>query len=294
MKIGTHNGKFHADDAFACAALTMLFPDAEIIRTRDLDLLAECDFRVDVGDKYDPSTHDYDHHQEGGAGTRGNGIKYSAFGLVWKHLGGEICLSAETARMIDKRLVVGIDANDNGQKLIEFYKPEDFPNDLSFVIGDFNSTWEEEPNEDERFLQALAFARDLLRREMAQTRAMVSARSLVRAAVRGAADPRVVMLERFVPWKLILVKETEALYVIYQGSEGLWRVEGVTKLMSGFDTRKPLPAAWAGKKDEEFAALTGVPDATFCHNECFFCGARSRDGALTLAKLALDAPIDET
>ena len=35
MVIVTHNGKFHADDAWATAVLFVLFPDSELIRTRD-------------------------------------------------------------------------------------------------------------------------------------------------------------------------------------------------------------------------------------------------------------------
>lgn len=37
--------------------------DAEIIRTRDPALLAECDIVVDVGGEFDPKRHRYDHHQ---------------------------------------------------------------------------------------------------------------------------------------------------------------------------------------------------------------------------------------
>lgn len=37
--------------------------DAEIIRTRDPALLAECDIVVDVGGEFDPKKHRYDHHQ---------------------------------------------------------------------------------------------------------------------------------------------------------------------------------------------------------------------------------------
>lgn len=44
--------------------LLFLFPqDAEIVRTRDPALLAECDIVVDVGGEFDPKRHRYDHHQ---------------------------------------------------------------------------------------------------------------------------------------------------------------------------------------------------------------------------------------
>ena len=37
--------------------------DAEVVRTRDPQRLAQCDVVVDVGGEYDPERHRYDHHQ---------------------------------------------------------------------------------------------------------------------------------------------------------------------------------------------------------------------------------------
>ena len=38
--------------------------DAEIKRSRDPAVLADCDLVVDVGGVYDPTIHRYDHHQK--------------------------------------------------------------------------------------------------------------------------------------------------------------------------------------------------------------------------------------
>lgn len=45
LKIGTHDGKFHCDEALACAMLKFLpkWKDAAIVRTRDAAALAACD-----------------------------------------------------------------------------------------------------------------------------------------------------------------------------------------------------------------------------------------------------------
>lgn len=55
MKIGTHNGAFHCDEALACAILKALpqYKEAEIIRTRDQAVLDTCDIVVDVGGVFD-------------------------------------------------------------------------------------------------------------------------------------------------------------------------------------------------------------------------------------------------
>ena len=51
--------------------------------------------------------------------------------------------------------------------------------------------------------------------------------------------------------------------------------------------RADLPEAWAGLRDAELAAVTGVPDAGFCHNGRFIASARSYEGIRAMAALAL-------
>ena len=72
MKIATHNGAFHADDAFSVAALLRVYPGADVVRTRDAGTLAACDLRVDVGGADCPETGDFDHHQRDRKSTRLN------------------------------------------------------------------------------------------------------------------------------------------------------------------------------------------------------------------------------
>jgi uncharacterized UPF0160 family protein len=50
-----------------------------------------------------------------------------------------------------------------------------------------------------------------------------------------------------------------------------------------------LPAAWAGLRDDALASVTGVADATFCHNGRFIAAVKSYQGARALASLALQA-----
>src|SRR3989344_7590830 len=119
----THNGSFHTDDVFACAALSLLLEREkvpfEIIRTRDEGVIAKADYVFDVGGVYDAEQNRFDHHQPGGAGKRENGIEYSSFGLVWRKFGEKLCGSSKVADVVDKKLVQPIDAADNGIDLIE-------------------------------------------------------------------------------------------------------------------------------------------------------------------------------
>jgi uncharacterized UPF0160 family protein len=87
MKIVTHAGSFHLDDLFAIATISLIYPDIEIVRSRDKSEAASADFVVDVGDVNDTEKNRFDHHQEGGAGKREDGTPYASFGLVWKKFG---------------------------------------------------------------------------------------------------------------------------------------------------------------------------------------------------------------
>jgi uncharacterized UPF0160 family protein len=53
--------------------------------------------------------------------------------------------------------------------------------------------------------------------------------------------------------------------------------------------RKNFPAAWAGLRDEELAKVSGVADAQFCHRALFTIAAKSKEGAIKMTQLALNA-----
>jgi uncharacterized UPF0160 family protein len=95
------------------------------------------------------------------------------------------------------------------------------------------------------------------------------------------------------PWhEPVVTGAPEALYVVAPKSDGTWGVQAVPRVLGQFANRKDLPAAWAGLQAAELSALTGVADARFCHTARFLAVAASREGALALAGLALDAPAD--
>ena len=62
VRIGTHSGSFHCDEALGCFLLrqTNGYKDAEIVRTRDESVLSELDIVIDVGGSYDAGAHNAD------------------------------------------------------------------------------------------------------------------------------------------------------------------------------------------------------------------------------------------
>ncbi len=292
MIVATHPGHFHADDVFAVATLGLALGPFELVRTRDKSLLGAADLRVDVGGASNPGSGDFDHHQKGGAGERANGIRYASFGLVWKEHGARLAGGEEAARGVDERLVQGVDANDTGQTITKNLVGDVRPMTVSGLVGAMNPAWDEELDpgqEDARFGEAVAFAREVLVRELAGSAAFHRASRLVREAIERATDPRVVELDRNMPWREAVVSQApDALFVVYPKSDG-WGLQAVPEQLGRFTNRKDLPEAWAGLSDEALVAVTGVPDARFAHSSRFLAAAGSRDGVLALLELALAA-----
>ncbi|MDO8591058.1 MAG: MYG1 family protein [bacterium] len=290
--IVTHDGMFHADDIFAVATLLFVLDTAPvvttIVRTRDEDLIHKADFVVDVGAVYDSEKNRFDHHQVGGAGQRADGIPYASFGLVWKKFGKNIAGSEGVASVVDQNLVASIDADDNG---VETYK-KILADTGPYIIGNYfhniRPTWQEGTEMlDERFLEAVGVARQVLKREVAHSKALVEAENLVRKAYDASSDKRLIVLDAFYPYEKTLATFSEPLFVVFPRLDGSWNVKTIRDDTVSFKNRKDLPEAWAGKHDAELVKVTGVPDAIFCHNSRFVAVAKSKKGAIKLAELAL-------
>ena len=289
----THNGKFHADDILACAVLELVLEkrgeEYEVIRTRDPKIIANADYVFDVGGEYDEERNRYDHHQLGGAGTYDSDIPYASIGLVWKHFGEELCESPEIAGMIEDQIVMPVDADDNGVSLVEL-KSDVAPFRLQEYFYSFRPTWKEGSTDevyDAGFHKCVALAKDLLARQIKIKQDNAGVAELFAADYERAEDKRIIELSESYPWEGVSTEYPDTLFVVYPRQDN-WRVGAVRKERYSFANRKDLPAAWAGLRDVDLQAATGVDDAIFCHNGRFLAVAKSREGAQTLAKLALE------
>ena len=282
--IATHNGNFHADDVFSVAALKSILPPFTLVRTRDLAVIASADIVIDVGGEYDADAGRFDHHQRGGAGARENGIPYSSFGLIWQKYGLEICNgNQEVANSIDIGLVSTIDAIDCGH-VEGIYEGIS----LSQTISMFNPTWQEDSHFDTCFDEAVEFASRVLARFIAAANGGISAKAIVTKAIKDAKDPRVIVLEKYTPWKTTVHKlSEEALYMIYPSETGQWRIQTVPVEPGSFEDKRPLPKTWAGLSDKELQQVSGIDDAMFCHNGLFIAGAKSFESTMKMAAIAL-------
>lgn len=309
MIIATHSGKFHADDVWAVTVLDIVFPGCALQRTRDPEQINAADFAVDVGGVWDPQTGRFDHHQKGFAGARQSGVLYASAGLVWRTHGARcVSLLAKThtgqeltdddarqmAWAIDADLVQYLDMSDTGTAR---NAPGSYG--LSAVVSGFNPTWLDEQEAGSadaadairlrQFRRAMEVVADVLVNQVRYRVGTLLALERVRRA-QPLEDGLLLYIDNgALPWTTVVRNEMpKVLFVISYGiSDDRYMLHTVPATADTFEARADLPKAWAGLQGQELAAVTGVPDAVFCHNNLFIAAAKTYDGALAMARQAL-------
>lgn len=127
----------------------------------------------------------------------------------------------------------------------------------------------------------------------------VVAEAFARGADADAEGGRIMVLRgQAVPWKDHLYTLEEAggsagrvIYVLYPekpAPDAKWRVQCVPLSKDSFQSRRPLPEAWRGFRDEKLDEITGIPGGVFVHAAGFIGGNKTFEGALAMAKKALE------
>ncbi|KAA8498627.1 UPF0160 protein C27H6.8 [Porphyridium purpureum] len=320
-KLGTHDGTFHCDEAFAIYMLRLLdeYKDAEVVRSRDPKVWEGVDVLVDVGAVYDHQAKRYDHHQRGFEeffSLERSEIKLSSAGLVYKHYGRDI-IKAVLPGVRDDALEVlytkvysgfieAIDAIDNGIQMFESTQPARYSmrTDLSSRVGALNQNWNESDEDFDamaRFKQASELAgTEFVACVKYYANVWLPARDIVVLVLNSRfledSSGNILVLEQFCPWKahlfdleeeLAIPAAERPLFVIYADYGKSWRVQAVPETESSFKSRKPLPEAWRGLRDDELSAKSGIPGCIFVHAAGFIGGNVTKEGALEMARQAL-------
>lgn len=288
MLLVTHGANFHQDDLFAVATLLLLFPDLEIKRTRDLEVIKKADFVVDTGGENNPKTNRFDHHQPGGAGHRENGVPYASFGLVWKAYGEKLCGSFEVADVVDKKLVQPIDAADCGYEMYRPTKKGLAPYLFGNAMKSLMPTWRDKESVDDVFMSLIPLTQHILQREIRKAQYFFMDIKEVKETYKKAKDKKIIVLEHPMAWKSILSQKKEPVFVVHpDNNTGEWVLACVIKNPRSHEYRKLLPRSWSGKTKGELQKVTGVKDAEFCHIKRYIAKAWTREGAVAMAKVAL-------
>lgn len=301
QKILTHSGKFHADDVFAIAILKIYFNNKiSVTRSRQLDIVEkfkkEDSILVDVGREYNLEKKIFDHHQEGGAGQRDNGIPYASVGLIWKHYGFDICLkiaknnseiATEIWQSIDDSFISTIDASDTGYE--DYFSTK--TNNSSFTLDKIVNVFMTDYTEDfhkisfKRFWQLVKLAEILIKRVLKINYNSLLIKDIINNFYQKAEDKRIIVLDKGYPWKNFLVEKEEPLFVIFPEIETTnWMIQAVPIEKESMIIRKKFPQNWRGKFGEELEKATEIKGSVFCHSSGFLAVANNLENAILLAK----------
>lgn len=286
----THSGTFHSDEVLATVILEKVLGNITICRTFKVpEELADDVIVYDIGFGM------YDHHQKGGNGARENGVPYAAAGLIWKDFGRQLvadtCNPDLVWNLIDRDLIQGIDATDNGKIPKVDYPAQAMT--FSQAISSFNPNWDSEMSTDDAFAKAVEFAKIVFDNVLANAVSKANAQDIVDEAIESSVN-NIMVLDRFVPWQEFIFssannKASDILFVVFPSNRGGYNWQCVPDALGSFGMRKAVPDEWKGLRDLELQNVTGVATATFCHPEGFIGGATTLEDAIALAKLAADA-----
>ncbi|XP_003702745.2 MYG1 exonuclease [Megachile rotundata] len=320
LKIGTHDGCFHCDEALACFMLKTLpqYKDAVIVRSRDKSILDTCDIVIDVGGEYNPSKHRYDHHMRDFKESLStvvkkpgynSDIKLSSAGLIYCHFGHEIIkhlipqLSNNDVEAVFKQIyntfIKEIDGIDNGIPMFKEEPVYGIVTDLSSRVQFLNVPWNDKTRtSDEQFPKAVELTgQEFLQHLNYAAHVWLPAKIIVQDAIakRFEVDPsgEIIELSQPVPWSEHLFELEKEMnvepllkYMIFKESN--YRIRCVPVKPKSFVARLFLPEAWAGLRNEALETACGVPGAEFVHTIRFTGGHNTREGALMMARKALE------
>ncbi|HYF82298.1 MAG TPA: MYG1 family protein [Clostridia bacterium] len=292
-RVGTHDGRFHADEVMATAILKELY-DLEVVRTRDMGILGSLDIVYDVGDG------EYDHHNIEKK-YRENGTPYAACGLIWRRFGTEVIhskcqeLSLEESvtifQHIDLGIIQGIDAIDNGVRTVINIIPT---MNISTIISGFNPPWDVSISENNQyFSEAVKIGSSVLDNALNEQIAVMKAKAQIIEAYGKRIRQEVLVLDKPYPWTSILNEidiRKEILFVIFP-RDGEFLIQTVRGSGGSYRNRKSLPKSWAGKREHELNEVIGIQDAIFCHPARFIAGAKSFESILKMADIAIREPV---
>lgn len=261
----THGGKFHADDVFCAALLTILNPDIKI--ERGFQVPEDND-----GIVFDIGFGEFDHHQQDRA-VRENGVPYASFGLLWKKF-GTMLVDEDEAKRFDEKFIQSLDLNDNTGS----------ENQIADVINVFNPPWDYAVSSDKAFEEAKDLAYKVLVKEIEHIKSINRAKDLVTNALSKCEDGILVM-PRSAPWKKF-VKEKEVYFVVAPSNRGGYTAQAVPKDEKPNELKIPFPKEWRGVEKESIGKVSGVETLQFCHNSGFLISALTKEDVIKACVIA--------
>lgn len=279
---GTHDGSFHADEVTACALLLVfgLIDREKIVRSREPEILARCEYVCDVGGVYNPAQKRFDHHQLSYKGD------LSSAGMVLLYLKDSGKIDPATYEFFNRSLILGVDAHDTG-KVTTSVGICTFSHVIAnFVPPQYDAS---EAVQHAAFFEALTFVEAHLRRLFERYKYIGACKEEVEEEMRK--NRLYLLFEKPIPWMdsfFELGGKTHPALFIIMPSGNTWKLRAIPpSLEERMQMRLPLPEAWAGLRDEELQRASGIAGAIFCHKGRFISIWQTREDALKALDEAL-------
>ena len=282
IRVGTHNGGFHADEIVAIAMISLVLDvEVEIVRSRDAATLATCDIVVDVAEGT------FDHHR-----SRCDNVSSAASRVLrFLHNTDEV-RDAYPKFFWDSLadVVNNVALQDNGGKMYSR---------LGYIAALSRASALGE-DEDACFNQAFDMARKdlsvMMQNWIAEAPAVEAAQKIVHDNPKAdvlvfgpecrATDPKKWMWDEHHP----------ALFYVSPSTVkcDTWDVlccavpqEKPEDEYDFFSSRYLLPTEWRGKDAAGLLAAAGLTGSVFCHKQGFMARFVSKDEAVAAAHKAI-------
>lgn len=299
MKLVTHDGKFHYDEVLASSILLFIYPNAELIRTRDLVEISKGDIVYDVGSEFNPSTKRFDHHQHSFKETYSNkyNFKLSSAGLIYKYFQKELFQYFEIydtdplyERLTDKvynEFFLGADCVDNGIDIWNIVKPRtiyDVVNDLNVDNDCFSEA------QTKNFYEAVKIVSDDFIRYMYKVKDYwLKYYSECEEKIKNLSG-HILQSDKYYDVDLILDIEKQynkdVYYLVYP-QNNQYRIRAINVESKTMASKLPLKEEWRGKRGKELNDL--FEGAIFVHYSGFIGIHKTKEGALKMCENTINS-----
>lgn len=286
----THDGKFHPDDVFSTVFLSKYIENP-------------CLYRIGVGPVentnaivYDVGFGKFDHHGPDAKRRPNSNLKYCSFGLLWTEYGKDYLTKNnyeyvdELYNTIEEVLVKQIDGIDNGvfPEINAEYKLLD----LDKIIDMFNPTWEENPDTDINFANALNTAETIFDNVIRTEYSKIKATQKVLSKIPTVKD-NILILDEYLPYQHAIFTSEDPLakeikVIILPSNRGGYCIKPITISEESKELLINFPKEYRGLHDEELANLSGIKTAKFVHSSGFLASTKTLEDAILLAHKALE------
>jgi uncharacterized UPF0160 family protein len=249
------------------------------------------DFVVDVGFVYDKDKNLFDHHQNSFDKRHIHNILYASFGIVWDKFGKDICGDETIASEIEKKMVVAIDAGDNG--VVTASKIYDDVPVLTWDI--FVRTFYPEIGDEreekylEGFLKAVSYAKELLLGSIKREKGLLEKKLELENDLKNENNFKVInnkkilFLDKVFNWKLslsLIPYPNDIDFIVSNRPDGQIQAVAVRKSSNTLESKILPPENWRGKRQDELVQASGVPDLHFCHKGGFLFTGNTKESII--------------